>query len=36
LSSFEQAVQFAHKYVSKNDILLVLGAGDICDLADMI
>lgn len=36
LSSFEQAVQFAHKYVSKNDILLVLGAGDICTLADMI
>ena len=36
LSSFEQAVQFAHKYVTKNDILLVLGAGDICTLADMI
>ena len=36
LSSFEQAVQFAHKYVSKNDLLLLLGAGDICDLADMI
>lgn len=36
LSSFKQAVQFAHKYVSKNDLLLLLGAGDICDLADMI
>lgn len=36
LSSFEQAVQFAHRYVGKNDLLLLLGAGDICDLADMI